>query len=231
MSGNQPDRAPGHVDEIERLRLGDRGRRVIDIRFDEARPGLQAKLLRQLPRRVDGWSGEIEAYDIGAALRQRQRVHAEVALQVQHAQAGHGPELGFLDGIEPAACPRSSRSRAYSLRANVDRHALVPVGAIEPAPVDIRRRFADARPSARSSGVAAAPRPRSRRPRRRATVSLQVVAVARLDDDLEQRRLGRQVGEDALVVDLDDVGAGLAQRCWRPWPACPAGPRDRWRAG
>ena len=37
-------------------------------------------------------------------------------------------------------------------------------------------------------------------------------AVARLDHDLEQGALGRQVGEHPLVVDLDDVGAGLAQQ-------------------
>src|SRR6202012_6174143 len=37
-------------------------------------------------------------------------------------------------------------------------------------------------------------------------------AVAGLDDELEQRALGRQVGEGSLMRDLDDVGAGFRQQ-------------------
>ena len=36
-------------------------------------------------------------------------------------------------------------------------------------------------------------------------------AVPGLDHDLEHHRLGRQIGEDALMGHLDDIGAGLAQ--------------------
>ena len=41
---------------------------------------------------------------------------------------------------------------------------------------------------------------------------VQMVAVARLDHEFEHGGLGRQVGENALVVDLDDVGTCLAQQ-------------------
>ena len=85
-------------------------------------------------------------------------------------------------------------------------------------------------PSARSSGIAAhldleagGSQPRHR--------LVQVVAVARLDHHLEQRApwpAGRR-----------RCAGGRPRRCWRPprpagwrpWPACPADPRDRWRAG
>ena len=66
--GQPTKRAPGYVDEVERLGLGNRGRSIIDIGSDEARPGLQAELLRQLPRRVYGGSGKIGPTTIGAAL-------------------------------------------------------------------------------------------------------------------------------------------------------------------
>ena len=36
-------------------------------------------------------------------------------------------------------------------------------------------------------------------------------AVARLDDDFEHDRLGRQIGEDPLVRDFDDIRPGIAQ--------------------
>ena len=39
----------------------------------------------------------------------------------------------------------------------------------------------------------------------------QMRPVARLDDDLENHRLGRQVGENPLVRDFDDVRARIAQ--------------------
>ena len=82
----------------------------------------------------------------------------------------------------------------------------------------------------RSSGGCCPPRPRSRRPSLRHRL-FEMAAVARLDHHLEQRGLGRQVGEGALVVDLDDVGARLAQDVGDPGRACPAGRPDRWRAG
>src|SRR5581483_5289399 len=69
--------------------------------------------------------------------------------------------------------------------------------------------------SARTPRIAAHLHLEARRPEARHRL-LEVVAVARLDDELEQRALGRQVGEDALVVDLDDVGAGLAQEVGDP---------------
>jgi len=40
---------------------------------------------------------------------------------------------------------------------------------------------------------------------------VQVRAVSRLDHDFEQGTLGRQVGEGALMRDLDDVGAGFGE--------------------
>jgi len=36
-------------------------------------------------------------------------------------------------------------------------------------------------------------------------------AVAGFDHDFEQRALGRQIGEGALMRDLDDIGAGFGQ--------------------
>src|SRR5205085_2333477 len=40
---------------------------------------------------------------------------------------------------------------------------------------------------------------------------LEMRTVARFDDELEQGRLGRQVGKGPLMRDFDDIGAGLRQ--------------------
>src|SRR5579872_206147 len=40
---------------------------------------------------------------------------------------------------------------------------------------------------------------------------LEMRTVSRLDDDLKQNRLRRQIGEDSLMGDLDDIGPRIAE--------------------
>ena len=95
--------APARVDQVERAGLGDGGRRIVEIGLHEARAVGEAELGRESARRIDRRAGEIEPDHRGAALREAERVGAEVALQVQHPQPLHVADLGLLDGIEHAA--------------------------------------------------------------------------------------------------------------------------------
>jgi len=126
--------APARIDQVERCRPGDGGGRVVEIRFDEARAVGKAELRREIARRSDRRPGEIEPHHRGAALGETERVGAEVALQVQHAQPLHRAELGLVDGIECAAT-RAQRREIVARRLEMNGDPLVPVGAVEFAPV------------------------------------------------------------------------------------------------
>jgi hypothetical protein len=103
-------------------------------RQHEARRAGKAELRCQLARRLDGGRREVEADDGGAALRELQRVDAEMALQVQHAQATHVTELGVLDWVELGAAGPQRDEVVVAARAEMDFGPLVPVGAVELAP-------------------------------------------------------------------------------------------------
>ncbi|KAK6020599.1 TonB-dependent receptor, partial [Ostertagia ostertagi] len=113
--------APGHIDEIERGRLRDRRRRVVEIGADEACSAGQSELDGERVGRVDGGRRKVETDDGGAALREAERVGAEMALQVKHPQAAHVAELGLLYGIQPAASGAQRRQIvAWRLEMNPD---------------------------------------------------------------------------------------------------------------
>ena len=61
---------------------------------------------------------------------------------MQDTEAGDGPELRLLDGIEPAV-PGAQRIQLVALGAKVNGDPLVPVGAIGSSPVLLRPDHAD----------------------------------------------------------------------------------------
>ena len=126
--------APARIDQVERRRLGDGGRRVVEIRLDEARAVGKAELARESARRIDRRAGEIEPDHAGAALGEAERVGAEMALQVQHPQPLHVADLGLVDGIERAATGAQG-GQVVARRLEMNGDPLVPVGAVEVAPV------------------------------------------------------------------------------------------------
>jgi hypothetical protein len=100
----------------------------------EARPPAEPELGCERACRVDRRRGKIEPDDRGAALREAERVGAEVALQVQHLEPADLADLGFLDRVQ-AAATGAQGSEVIARRREMDGDALVPVGAIERAPV------------------------------------------------------------------------------------------------
>jgi hypothetical protein len=125
--------APAYIYEIERGRPGDRLRRVVEIGADETRTVREPELLRQRRRRPDRGRREVEADHGRPPLRERQRVGAEVALQVEHAEAVDRSELGLLDRVQPAPA-RAQRREVVARRSEVDADALVPAREVELAP-------------------------------------------------------------------------------------------------
>jgi hypothetical protein len=101
--GQPGDRPPGDKDAIERGRLGDRPGRVIEIGLDKSCPFGKAKFCRKNIGGFDRRMREIEPDHLGAALRQRQAVAAEMTLQMQNPQSIHRAKLGFLDRMQPPA--------------------------------------------------------------------------------------------------------------------------------
>src|SRR5882724_6896432 len=94
------NRSPSDVDQIEGLRFGNGGRRVIQIGTHEAGALSQAKLLSTAPSRIDGARREIQTHHFRAALSQCQRVGTEMALEMQHALACDGTKFGFLNRLK-----------------------------------------------------------------------------------------------------------------------------------
>ena len=109
-------------------------RRVVEIGLHEARAVGKAELAREHARRIDRRAGEIEPDHRGAALGEAERIGAEVALQVQHPQPLHLADLGLLDRIEHAATG-AQRGEVVAWRFEMDGDPLVPLGAVERAPV------------------------------------------------------------------------------------------------
>jgi hypothetical protein len=78
-----PDRSPGDEHRIERRRLGDCRRRVIEVRVNEAGSVGEAQLFCEPTSGKDrGWQ-EIQSHDCCPALRKSQRIGAEMTLKVQ----------------------------------------------------------------------------------------------------------------------------------------------------
>jgi len=129
--GQPADGAPGGEHQVERRRLGQRLARGIEVRGHE--PCRQAQRCRILPRRLDRRGREVEPGHHGALAGQHQAVIAEVALQVQHAQPGHRPQLG-PDDAQPGGAV-AERRQVVAGRGAMQRHALVPIGAVQLLPV------------------------------------------------------------------------------------------------
>ena len=92
--GQPVDRPPGDEHEVERPRLADGRRGVVEIGLDEARPVGEAQLGRERPRRFDCRGREVEPDHLGPALRQGQ------AYRGRNGIAGAAPA-----GPRPAAAP------------------------------------------------------------------------------------------------------------------------------
>ena len=75
---------------------------------------------------------KIQADHLCAALRKRQRVLAEMTLQMQHAQPCDRAKLAFFDRIQRAP-PGAQQAQVVSLEVRFD--PLIPIGAIGLAPV------------------------------------------------------------------------------------------------
>jgi hypothetical protein len=120
-------------------------RRIVQVGLDEARPPGEPELVRQPARGRDRRAREIEPDHLGAALRQRQAVAAEVALQMQDAQPRDRAELGLLDRTQPVM-PGAQRRDVVERRPQMDRDPLVPVGAVDVAPVLVRHGHPQAPP-------------------------------------------------------------------------------------
>ena len=116
------------------MRCGDRLQRVVEIRMNKAHPVGETEFARQPARYLDGGGGEIEADHFGAALRQRQAVRAEMALQVYDALTLDRRELCLLDGVEPAASGAEVR-QVVAPGADMDPDTLIPIGAIGAVPL------------------------------------------------------------------------------------------------
>src|SRR5271166_4666721 len=98
-----PDRSPGDEHGVERRGLRDCRRRVIEVRLNEAGKIGEAQFNCEPTSRKDcGWQ-EIESHDSCPALRERQRVRAEMALKVQDILALDRPELRLLYRVHPPA--------------------------------------------------------------------------------------------------------------------------------
>jgi len=139
--GQPADRAPGREDEVEGLGLGQQVSRVVDVRLHEAGPIVDAELGRHAPRLLDRRQREVEADHARAAVRERERVGAEVALQVQHAHVVHAVREQAIDarprdGVEHAVAP-PQRLLVVEVRRDVHGHALVPVRPVGGAPLPL----------------------------------------------------------------------------------------------
>ena len=73
---------------------------------------------------LDGRQGEVEPGEVRPGAGEGQAVMAEMALQMQHPQAGHGAELGGFDRMEEGGAVAMV---TVAIRDGpVDRNAFVP---------------------------------------------------------------------------------------------------------
>ena len=113
--GQPAERAPGDKGEIETPGLADRVRRVVEVAFDEAGALLQPELGRESARGGDGGRREVDPDHRRAALRERERVGAEVALEVDDPLAGKRPAaLASSVSTRAPSQPAPPRSRVRS---------------------------------------------------------------------------------------------------------------------
>ena len=128
------DGAPRGVDEVEGSGLADCVRRIVEITLHEAGPLRQTQIGGEVARGGNGGGREVHPHDLGPALRQCQHIGAEVALQVDHAQAREIADelrqLSLFQRVQPPATG-PKRGQVIAARAHVDGHALVPVGPVE----------------------------------------------------------------------------------------------------
>ena len=135
--GQPADRAPSDEYAVERRRLGDRREGVIQIGLDEPGTPTKAQFIRQPSRRLDRRRRKIEPNNLSAALRQGQRIAAEMALQVENTQPVDRAQLCLFDRVQQAT-PSAQCGQIVGPRGQMDGYALVPVGAIERAPIGLR---------------------------------------------------------------------------------------------
>ncbi len=100
---------------------------LVDVSGDEACVELQ--LRGEAVRGLDSGSGEVDADDRGTATRPRQRIEAEMALQMHQALALDGPHLLDLEGAQRVGA-RLEAFDVVEVAADVDRDALVPELAV-----------------------------------------------------------------------------------------------------
>ena len=129
-------------------RLAHRRRRVVEVAGHEAGAVGEAELRGEPFGGGDGRGREVDADDLGAALRQRQAVAADMALQVDQPLPGQRPEglaeLGLLDRVQPALAA-AERREVVAAGCEVHGGELVPMPPV--VGVDRRRiRLHQARP-------------------------------------------------------------------------------------
>ena len=125
--GQPAERPDVHVDDVELLveRVG----RVVELGLDEVRVVGQTGLLGQLARLGDRRRGEVEAHDRRAFARPGERVHSEMALQVQQRLAGDRTDRLAIK-IEQRRLAREKAIDAVELGGGVDGDRLIPAVAI-----------------------------------------------------------------------------------------------------
>ena len=97
--GQPAEDAARRVDDVELVPETDR--QLVHVRLDEAR--VEPEVRRQLARERDRGRREVDAGDLRAEPRPRQRVEPEMALQVEQRLAGHVAEGRDLVGLDPDA--------------------------------------------------------------------------------------------------------------------------------
>ena len=88
--------------------------------------GIDALVLRERTRRLDGVLGEVEARNVRSPARPRQRVEAEVTLEMQEVATGDVTDLVELDGPQRALSGAEAVD-VVELRCDVQWCALVPL--------------------------------------------------------------------------------------------------------
>lgn len=116
------------VDHVERP-AAEGSRRVVDVGLDEV--GLDADALRDAASRGHRLAGEVEARDPGATTGPRQRVQAEVALQVDQVQPIDRTDRLDLDGPQRVVRAGDEALGVVEAAADVVGDPLVPEAAVQ----------------------------------------------------------------------------------------------------
>ena len=132
--GEPHQRAPAHEDEVEAGGGVDGAHSIVEVGLDEAGAPGEAEVARQVAGGADRGGGEVQAGDAGAVAREDEAVVAEMALQVEHVEAGDGAELLALDRIELGGSGAQG-GHVIEGGADVDGDGLVPGGAVGGVPV------------------------------------------------------------------------------------------------